>query len=373
MAAGDVTGVNDDCNDTDNADAASEAMEAWRDLARRVESMDRDEAYMQMCKAQDEIRRLQSHYQETKQADNDSSTVKSPMIMSHSTNSEAENERSAEGGLSKDVFTSATNSDVQSLQTANEQSTTAFQTDKRVHCINGTWIDNGGECSVEFLPNVKCYILTLIQNDTSANTSCSCIPTRDEVTLDFSLIHDNSKDDSSSDISYYEVKMYHNKVISNNPQLLSLSLPVDSFSFGMDQEQAPNYRVTTDDNSLSVRIQFHSLTIDGSNSIIDELLGNTDSTSNFSSTIMSDAKSMNYLCCRTCHNPIVENDGEPIIQSVLPLPSGYWDEITDFLICYDGVSHDIIFTFVEMTKLTNNISRIIYFFNSNPPLTLTPH
>ena len=344
LAAGDDTGVKDDCDDTGNADAAAAA---WRDLARRVESMDRDEAYMQMCKAQDEIRRLQSHYQETNQGNNDSSMIESPLIMSHSINSEAENEKSAEGGLSKDVFTSAANSDVQSLQTANEQSTTAFQTDKRVHHIGGTWIDNGGECSVEFLPNVKCYILTLTQNDTSANTSCSCIPNRDEVTLDFSLIHNNSKDDSSSDISYYEVKMYHNKVISNNPLLLSLSLPVDSFSLGMDREQAPNYRVTTDDNSLFVRIQFHSLTIDESNSITDELLGNTDSTSNnFSSTITSDAKSMNYLCCRTCHNPIVENDGKPNIQSVLPLPSGYWDEITDYLICYDGVSHDIIFTLV---------------------------
>ena len=120
--------------------------------------MDRDEAYRQMCRAQGEIWRLQTYCQESNQTENDLSTVESPLIMSHSINSEAENEESTEDGLSKDVFTSVTNSDVQQLQTANEQSTTALQTNKRLHYINGAWIDNGGECSIEFLPNVKCYM-----------------------------------------------------------------------------------------------------------------------------------------------------------------------------------------------------------------------
>ena len=61
-------------------------------------------------------------------------------------------------------------------------------------------------------------------------------------------------------------------------------------------------------------------------------------------------------------NDVGKNDGQPVIRSVLPLPSGYLDEITDYLICYDGVSHAMIFAFVRITKLTNNISCIMNIF-----------
>ena len=117
----------------------------------------------------------------------------------------------------------------------------------------------GGKCSVEFLSNVKCYILTLIQrdSDTSQSTSRCCIPNRNGVSLEFSLqrSNNNSKDhSSSSDVSYCEVMMYHRKTMSNDPLLLFRYLPVDGFSLRMDQKRAPNFRFTTDDDSLSARI-----------------------------------------------------------------------------------------------------------------------
>eukprot|EP00956_Cyclotella_meneghiniana_P017047 scaffold27508_cov23-Cyclotella_meneghiniana.AAC.2 len=88
-----------DCDDTgDTNDNGAVATEAWRDLARQVQSMDRDEAYRQMYRAQDEIRRLQSCCQESNQTENDLSMVGSPLIMSHSINSKAEHEKSTEGG-----------------------------------------------------------------------------------------------------------------------------------------------------------------------------------------------------------------------------------------------------------------------------------
>ena len=42
------------------------------------------------------------------------------------------------------------------------------------------------------------------------------------------------------------------------------------------------------------------------------------------------------LCCRYCDQAILtEAEG---IEKVLQLPKGHWDEVTDYLICYNGVS-----------------------------------
>jgi len=42
------------------------------------------------------------------------------------------------------------------------------------------------------------------------------------------------------------------------------------------------------------------------------------------------------ICCRYCDQAIVaESQG---IRKALPLPKGHWDEVTDYLICYNGVS-----------------------------------
>lgn len=55
---------------------------------------------------------------------------------------------------------------------------------------------------------------------------------------------------------------------------------------------------------------------------------------------------INNLKCKSCGINLVhscgsnnkEEDSLPIIQNVYPLPSGHWDEITDYLTCFEGVS-----------------------------------
>jgi hypothetical protein len=46
---------------------------------------------------------------------------------------------------------------------------------------------------------------------------------------------------------------------------------------------------------------------------------------------------INELQCGCCDQSLLRN--KPI-ERVLQLPSGHWDEIADYLICYDGVSID---------------------------------
>lgn len=46
------------------------------------------------------------------------------------------------------------------------------------------------------------------------------------------------------------------------------------------------------------------------------------------------------LKCKCCHSKLLveATDDTTRIEKVLPLPSGYWDEIADYLMCYEGVS-----------------------------------
>ena len=66
------------------------------------------------------------------------------------------------------------------------------------------------------------------------------------------------------------------------------------------------------------------------------------------SLLATDVSDVNSVRCRSCDHPLLArpnkavrsngNEGEEPIRRVLPLPTGYWDEITDYLTCYEGVS-----------------------------------
>lgn len=42
------------------------------------------------------------------------------------------------------------------------------------------------------------------------------------------------------------------------------------------------------------------------------------------------------LACKSCHSKLF-TDSIPEVERILPLPTGYWDEISDYLMCYEGV------------------------------------
>jgi hypothetical protein len=42
------------------------------------------------------------------------------------------------------------------------------------------------------------------------------------------------------------------------------------------------------------------------------------------------------VACKSCHSKLFTNSIQEV-ERILPLPSGYWDEIADYLMCYEGV------------------------------------
>eukprot|EP00804_Cyclotella_cryptica_P011379 CCRYP_016066-RA/>CCRYP_016066-RA protein AED:0.09 eAED:0.09 QI:3427/1/1/1/0.5/0.33/3/218/726 len=327
----------------EHVDESAMATEAWRDLTRQVQSMDRDEAYKQMCIVQDEIQRLQQRqsYGESNHMEDGPESLSATTQASFGSGLDAV--AAQEGRMSKvantkhsDAVSSAFDPD-SPTQRRQDQPQKSKRSNE-AHLVRGSWIDKGGACSIEYLPNVKCYLLTLISS--GENKRVCCFPkSREDLILDFSLAENNHSDFCSSSILYYRAKLYHTVPTDNNDNkdnlLLSLVLPADSTCDGI-HEIFPDYRISIDPSSISIRIQFnasaskHGTSIENID-VIDELLGVDVST--LSTATITETEALNHLCCRTCHNPIVE-DG--VIRTALPLPSGYWDEITDYLICYEG-------------------------------------
>jgi hypothetical protein len=308
------------------------ANEAWRDLSRHVQSMDRDEAYRQMCLVQDEIQRLQQ-YCETNgsEAATESSSVvsRSGSLDGSDVALVSESEDSAKVGTEKASSIHAlSKSDSGNDPQHPHRQSTKHQSSTQAHIMNGSWLDQGGYCSIEYLPNVKCYLLSL--------TSCDeCKPkSTDELVLNFLPVQNHSGRRNSESISYIEIQLYN---AVNKKILFSLMLPIDC-ALVEREKIAPSYNISIDNNSISIRMEFNSSDVSFDSAILtDELMG----TESIFSSNTTDAKALNHLCCRSCHNPIVKSHNttnQSVIRSVLPLPSGYWDEITDYLICYDGVS-----------------------------------
>ena len=297
------------------------ANEAWRDLSQHVQSMDCDEAHRQMCMVQDEIKRLQS-YCETNQSE---------VIASSSKVVEGSSSCFINENKSKEV-SSVSCSDDQSKPTRDQPKTPITpKTSKQGRVISGSWLEDGNSCSIEFLPNIKCYLVTMKCKTTEKERF---IPgSRDDLALIFSPIENNQGDVMPAEVTYYETKVY-NASKDNDRPILSLMLPIDTFA---ETRDPPHYTTSLDNNCISIRIQLVQ-SADDSLSIVSELLGFDVSSFSWKT---SDANALNSLCCRTCHNAILKNtsgSNQAIIKSVLPLPSGYWDEITDYLICYEGVS-----------------------------------
>jgi hypothetical protein len=251
--------------------------------------------------------------------------------------------------------------------------------------VSGVWLGLGGKISIEYLPNVKCYNVMLHRSTPTNSTTdegiddpgnwipksqnelyCTMTPrvmTNDDV-------HDN-----------FEVKLYQceNDTIEGHIVLLSTILPTPPLwrmshkKEGSDDAVLSNVNISLDENSISLRIHLvqnrHQattpMTTTESENLVDILLLGTDtSTSSFSPHAITSAFDLNYLRCRSCHHPlllrdisitekndntssschsdirhpsdITKNTTTSIIQSVLPLPSGYWDDISDYLMCYDG-------------------------------------
>lgn len=347
------------------------------ELIQHVQKMDCHTAYEQMCRAQDEIKRLQQQLVQLDGAAADGNN-----------NSEDGNTTSASHIENEGTPTSKTTATVD-IDDGPSSSAEVADMNINMKKAHGTWLDNGGKCSIEYLPNIKCYHITLTkQNSSNSSSSISSadstdnnIPMIQKDDLQFTMSpiirydhnsHPSSKScrhdcssSLSSGVSLFEMKLIHSSSASSDKKskediLLSLVLPAWKTSQHQDidsnSSSCPTVRISVDNNhSISIRINLQQTITDPSSSkrssmdLMDNLLGIEETIFNPSTTSSTD---INHLYCRKCRTtPIVlngtttknttnaknnNNTSTARIHSVLPLPSGYWDDIEDYLICYDG-------------------------------------
>lgn len=146
---------------------------------------------------------------------------------------------------------------------------------------------------VEEMPNISSYQVTLWPK-----TVTDTLP--DSNSLDSSMQHTSQ---GNTLVSLH----------SEDAILFSAQFP------GRLVEQESTNLVRRQSDCLSLRLQ--------SRDIIDSVLVGNNGTS---------LEALQSLSCRYCDQHLLKDTKS--IEKVLPLPKGYWDEITDYLICYNGVS-----------------------------------
>lgn len=330
--------------------SGSKAHEAWRDLMDHVNSMDCNEAYKQMCLAQDEIKKLQKiaesggsletpFLNKVHGVDLDSDSIKGECLSDRSTQALSDQlgpRKDISGNLLPTTFKSSANS-------KGEISTKEF-----IAKAYGSWIDRGGICSIEYLANVQSYVITLTCDNKEV------IPTEiDHLQLSGAPISPKYNPHYLKNSPYFSANVQKNRPDEDATSILSVVLPGK-----VNDDFAKNIRISIDELSISLRIQLDSLksSMADCNNIdtIDNLLGTDNSC--FARNVSSKPSDLNYLRCRSCQSFIIDkistappldnkqnykigpNGEENTITGVLPLPSGYWDDIYDYLSCYEGVS-----------------------------------
>lgn len=334
------------------------------ELMERVHTMDSNEAYKQMCLAQDEIQRLQSEiHGVSQQSEGNTPQQETPILPEKACTDvkiQSSSERTKAAGSSTSKGEDSSN-EVNGKSNGGKHVTSKQSNQikkKSTNCImraSGTWLDQGGKCSIEFLPNVQCYSMTLA---TAEGNSLEVPQSKESLHFSIKPVH-GTNDRQFSSISSFEVKLYRLKdpipptTCSMDPGhdsdlIFSVTL---STTVSRETTRNPSGRISLDSNSISLRIQLqHEITtmaLDGMD-LMDHLLGAEGSVVFSSNT--TNASDLNYLRCRKCQNPLIiatllgngdapdngNSHNSAGIQSVLPLPSGYWDDISDLLICYEG-------------------------------------
>ena len=198
-------------------------------------------------------------------------------------------------------------------------------------CVAGNY-----QCLVERLPHVSCYSITMTLRDKTAKYDSLS----DRLRLS---IGPDAKSKSSRVLLILESDANSINMNGKNERiLLSVSLPGQILpnTFGM--------RLSVDDNddSISMRLPYLS-DLAGLNeeqkelntkASIDERWANLNDGEEVAAATFSasDVKDLANLSCRSCGHRLLARDAN--MDGVFPLPVGCWDEVADYLTCYEGVS-----------------------------------
>jgi len=326
--------------------------DALVELMERVNAMDCNEAYKQMCLAQDEIRRLQSEIQDPSQESQEKVPQQEMSILTETRTGvkmkDSSEMKAASSSFSyRGAISTQVNGNSKSDIFRNTADSAQLKKSSEKHMtLSGSWLNQGGNCSIEYLPNVKCYSITLVATEGDSLTT-----PQSKDSLHFTIAP--AKDVRFETITHFEVKLYQITDTSSSSAVIDQRRNLDvilSASLKTTTPKSatnPSGRISLDSNSISLRIQLqHEITtmaMDGMD-LMDNLLGVEGSSFSSFTTNVSE---LNYIRCRKCQHPLVDppltnvdascpNEHSAVIQSVLPLPSGYWDDISDYLICYEG-------------------------------------
>lgn len=195
-------------------------------------------------------------------------------------------------------------------------------------------VDKKYQCLVERLPHVSCYSITLTR--------------RGKTTISGSL-SDRLRLSIATDVKGKSTKVLLSlaPVVDNvrksdtQETLLSASLP------GQILPKAPGVRLSVDDSdgSISMRLPYSpdlAVSNEDQNELntkasVDERWANLDDGGDLVAVTftVSDAKDLANISCRSCGHRLLARDAN--IDGVFPLPVGCWDEVADYLTCYEGV------------------------------------
>ncbi|KAL3779946.1 hypothetical protein ACHAW5_009429, partial [Stephanodiscus triporus] len=412
----------DEDYDDDVLPAPTIVVEAFSEMMRHALSMDPHEAYARMRLAEDEVRRLRLRMSEgdsprgTKAMCSSSSSSSSSSDREDSivvrreegadhrgdddggnvaTGDDAggeEGKMAGAGAGGDDEGTSPDDDGEERRATGDDgkgplpsrKMTGDRHRERTMAVVGGSWPNRDGTLlSVECLPNVGSYRITLLRDtssppppppppsssSSSSSSPSSCVDvngiphSKDELHLvvcpassDGGMVGGGSSSSSSlsssRDILHHEVRLYRSRSVGTS----STSLALASASSAIDDRylllsailptpssssiEGPSATASIDANSISMRVQYRAAFGEDWPDRLPGVVFAGSSTS---------PSALNRLRCRSCRNRIVgprpdddedDDEGRPsppaIIRSVLPLPSGYWDDISDYLICYDG-------------------------------------
>ncbi len=210
------------------------------------------------------------------------------------------------------------------------------------------------ELSKEQHNHIQQYIQINIQNNISSNTteSSTCFPVRSNVQIILLIPNHIKREIKNSMINIASIDLPDTILSSENHALSSLTIYHD------DDDNKDNNQTTNQKDNHNSFMMFR-LQYDNETDTFDNHIDHSKTMQQ-----LTNVNALNNVQCRFCHqylripatttfttdsiggsnkapertntDDITTND----IRSVCHLPNGYWDEITDYLTCYEGVSYN---------------------------------
>ena len=213
--------------------------------------------------------------------------------------------------------------------------------------------------TVEFLKNISCFLILLMPTKNIRQKGKNIIPQKDEIKIDFehTLLKNFDQNTTSYNTRIHITRLSEQKSDANHSNLLNILLP------GKAHETDATLTIHSD--SIFLRIKYSSGNQPNISSFPyaynqtlhdnepKNIININNCNSNSSSNSLPDQ--FNSLRCRSCNfyllqkklPPTVQNSEEGVlsnkslsrvnikskIEKVHPLPTGYWDEISDYLTC----------------------------------------